>query len=1060
MWPLGKLAQRCTQTSVQRGSLTNRSSETTPILRYDNRPTLKIRYRNIEYTALLDTGAANSFIGKNLTQMCRNSKATVVKPTLRGATLANGTNESISEAYKIKFQIGNQVLNEVFHTLESLVPEVVIGMDILRKHRFNIDLQTPQVRLNGQVVTENDFTTLCTVSDNLDIPDLSRAEEVKLQSFLEQELPGFENIRGTTPLVEHEIRLITKDPIKQRYRPQNPKMQAIIDAEVDKMLEDGVIEPSDSPWSSPIVMVKKKDNSYRFCVDFQKINSVTRKDAYPLPYINAILDKLRKAKYISSIDLKQGYWQVPLTLESRAITAFTIPTRGLFHFKVMPFGLHSAPATFQRLMDQIIGPELDPYCFAYLDDIIVLGETFDEHLSHLEEVFRRLKKANLKLNPEKCQFGRKSLKYLGHWVTPEGIRTDPDKVASILELATPTNVRSLRRFLGIASWYRRFVPGFSQIAKPLNDLLKKNSKWQWQEDQQGAFDKLKECLTRAPVLTCPDFQKPFVLQTDASDNGLGAALIQHLHDGDHVIAYASRSLTSSEKKYTVTEKECLAIVWGIEKMRPYLEGYRFVVITDHQSLRWLHSLKNPSGRLARWSIYLQQYDFEIRYRKGVLNKIADALSRNPTDPPPSEEELLTISETDICPWYEKKRSEVQSHPDLFPDFCVRDGKLFRHFLDMTDAKEAEMQDPWKLCVPKSARPRVLQENHDQPTAGHLGIAKTTSRIAARYYWPGMFRDIAQYVRRCRSCQEYKTSQQQTPGRMQPTTIRGPWETVSSDLVGPLPRSTKGNCYVLVFQDRFTKWIVCKAIRTATAKAVSQALYDEILMRFGRPATVITDNGTQYTGQPFRQLLKEFGINHRFTPPYTPQANPVERANKTIKTMIAQFCEGDHKKWDTHLSELIFAFNTSRNDSTGFTPAFLNYGRELEAPKTHLRDEQQFIPSEDPEPTTADVKHNENRLNRLQETFELVRIHLSRAFASQSRYYNLRRREWQCKPGDRVMKKEHPLSSAVKGFAAKLAPKYSGPYTITRKLSPVVYDLVDRNNRKLQRIHIKDLKPAY
>ena len=572
--------------------------------------------------------------------------------------------------------------------------------------------------------------------------------------------------------------------------------------------------------------------------------------------INAILDKLRKARYISSLDLKESYWQVPLTLESRPITAFTLPSRGLFQFRVMPFGLHSAPATFQRLMDLVIGPEMDPYCFAYLDDIIVLGETFEHHLTLLQEVFRRLRSANLRLNPEKCQFGRRSLQYLGHLITAEGIRTDSEKVAYISQLSPPINVRGMRRFLGIASWYRRFVPDFAKIAAPLTHLLKKGVTWRWDGDQEKAFRCLKQCLTSAPVLACPNFKKPFILQTDASDLGLGAALIQHDQDGDHVVAYASRSLTNTERKYCVTEKECLAIVWGVEKMRPYLEGYHFTVLTDHQSLRWLHSIKSPSGRLARWSIFLQQFDFEIKYRQGVLNRVADALSRDPLPGTSKDEEfdpLGALDEEDPdCSWYRRKKTEVEKNSEAFPDFCVRDGKLYRHFWD-NDLSEPELVDPWKLCVPKPSRKTVLEENHDAPTAGHMGITKTIGRIALRYYWPGMYRDIARYVRNCSSCLRYKPSQQQVPGKMQPSPITEPGHTISTDIVGPLPRSTKGNRFLLVFQDRFTKGVQCRPVRSATAKSVTQALYEEIIVRFGTPKVVITDNGSQYTGHQFAEI---------------------------------------------------------------------------------------------------------------------------------------------------------------------------------------------------------------
>jgi hypothetical protein len=319
-------------------------------------------------------------------------------------------------------------------------------------------------------------------------------------------------------------------------------------------------------------------------------------------------------------------------------------------------------------MDRVIGPELDPYCFAYLDDIVVLGETFEQHLEVLQEVFRRLQAANLRLNLDKCQFGRRSLTYLGHVVTAAGIRTDPNKVAAIRQLATPKTLRQLRRFLGMASSYRRFIPDFSRIAAPLNRLLKKGGRWDWTPEQDAAFNTLKDSLSAASVLACPDFGKPFVLQTDAADTGLGVALTQYVDGGDHVITYASRSLTKPEQAYSTTEKECLAMVWGIEKI-PYLENYRFTVLTDHQSFKWLQAIKNPAGRLARWAIFLQQHDFDIRYRKGVLNRVADTLSQQPaaTEDETTPEDLFALEDAPGCNWYHRMRQEVEKDPTAHPN---------------------------------------------------------------------------------------------------------------------------------------------------------------------------------------------------------------------------------------------------------------------------------------------------------------------------------------------------------------------------------------------------------
>ena len=293
------------------------------------------------------------------------------------------------------------------------------------------------------------------------------------------------------------------------------------------------------------------------------------------------MDKLRGASYLSSIDLKNGYWHVPLTEESKPLTAFTVPGRGLFEFNVMPFGLHTAPSTFQRLLDRIITPDMAPQAFAYLDDIIVCTRTFEEHMSMLRKIFDRLYEAKLRPNTDKCHFFRPKLQYLGHVVDEKGLHTDPEKVAAIQNLSPPRNIKEARRFLGLISWYRRFIKDVSQVAAPLHQLLKKKAQWEWTKEHQEAFEELIRRLISAPILACPDWTKEFVLQTDASKDGLGAVLTQSDGETESIIAYASRAVNKAESNYSVTELECLAVKWGIWKMRDYLEGYHFVVVTDH-----------------------------------------------------------------------------------------------------------------------------------------------------------------------------------------------------------------------------------------------------------------------------------------------------------------------------------------------------------------------------------------------------------------------------------------------------------------------------------------------
>lgn len=537
------------------------------------------------------------------------------------------------------------------------------------------------------------------------------------------------------------------------------------------------------------------------------------------------------------------------------------------------------------------------------------------------------------------------------------------------------------------------------------------------------------------------------MQTDASQDGIGAALIQNQEGNDRVIAYASRTLSGPEKNYSVTEKECLAIVWGIKKMRPYLEGYHFVVETDHQSLKWLQSLKNPTGRLARWVMDLQQYSFDIKYKKGVLNKLADTLSRSPVN--------ICLIEEIQCTWYDKKLKEIEENPENSPDFKIIDGKLYKHFFDRNDFTEPELSNPWKLCLPENLRNNVLLENHDEPTAGHMGIAKTISRIAKRYYWPGMFRTISNYVRKCLVCQKYKSSQQQTAGMMSFSPTNGPWDTVSTDLIGPLPRSSKGNNYVIVFQDRFTKWTEVQPIRKATTAKVCEIFRHKILSHFGCPRVVISDNGTQFNSKKFSKFLSTLSIRHHKTSLYTPQANPVERRNKDIRTIISQYCEKDHRKWDQFIPEFIFAINSAVHDSTGFSPAFLNFGRELELPNGLYKSNEELTPN-----TEQDVRNRALNISKMEEVFELVNLNIERAFTKQSRYYNMKRRDFQYKVGDNVMKRDHHLSSGAKGFASKLASKFSGPFIISKVISPNIYNLKNQSNKEICNVRIKDLKKAH
>lgn len=513
-----------------------------------------------------------------------------------------------------------------------------------------------------------------------------------------------------------------------------------LNKELDKMIQLGVVEPSYSAWCSPVLLVKKANGEYRFCFDGRKLNSVTKPDSYPLPLVDRILNMLKGAKYISSlVDLRSAFWQIPLTEDSKEKTAFAVPGRGLFHFNVLPFGLSNSAQCQQRLMDAVLGPKFEPNVFVYLDDIIIIADTFEKHVAILNEVRQRLQEANLTLNLDKCQFFRNSLNYLGFIVDSRGLRTNPDKVQSIVDYPIPRTTTDIKRFVGMCSWYRRFIPHFSSLMSPINDLLKGKAKKQpinWSDTAESAFNDIKQALVSAPILCSPDFELPFTIQTDASNTGLGAVLTQIQNDEEKVIAFASRSLLSSERNYSVTERECLGVIFAIEKFRPYVEGRKFTVITDHYSLLWLSRLKNPSGKLARWAVRLQQFDFDLVHRKGKFNVVPDALSRitfNAEIEPDQQDGVIpacnvvnidpSFVRNKLEPWYLKLKQNIISHPEIYPFWSVSNNNVYKYVPDYSSPSvNADLS--WKLVLPRAYRQQVMEQNHSVPTAGHFGFYKT------------------------------------------------------------------------------------------------------------------------------------------------------------------------------------------------------------------------------------------------------------------------------------------------------------------------------------------------
>ena len=535
-------------------------------------------------------------------------------------------------------------------------------------------------------------------------PELPKAEKEELLAFLADHNEAFsleDGERGETDLIQLEIDTGDSPSKRQPLRRMPFAARQEVAKQLDKMQRDGVIQPSQSSWASPVVLMQKKDGSHRFCVDYRSLNSVTKPNTFPLPRIDDLLDQLGESRYFSTLDLASGFWQIRVHPDSQEKTAFVTP-QSLFEFRVMPFGLCNAPSVFQRLMKRVLmglnpaeGPD---FVSVYIDDVLVFSRTLKEHLEHLRLVIQRLTEANLKLKPVKCRFACKEVEYLGHLITPFGLKPNPRLVSAVQEFRTPSDVRELRRFLGLASYYRKFIPKFANVTEPLHRLTRKEVEFVWSHDCQHAFDSLKQKLTEAPVLAYPSFDKDFVLETDASIKGVGAILSQKQDDGKlHPVAIASRALSQSEKNYSITELETLAVVWAVSHFHSYLYGHRVTVYTDHSAVKAVLETPNPTGKHARWWTRVNGQGVKqvlIVYRSGKENVGADALSRCPQLTGEAEAKVASVCTDTVTSLLQS--SPLQSTEDSFAeqqqkDSWIRDMSLYLEHEDKNKSRKVASQ---------------------------------------------------------------------------------------------------------------------------------------------------------------------------------------------------------------------------------------------------------------------------------------------------------------------------------------------------------------------------------
>ena len=972
---------------------------------------------NCIVSALVDSGANGIFIDKALVEQFQLNLKTRNQP-INVKAYDGRVTELVDKYVTLELSIGNHV--------------EICDLDVVVLGDSRIILGYPWLRIHDPLVKWQKRQILFW-SEHCKSECLSSSSEIMVASITVDSFPveyaDYKDVfdkKSADTLPPHrpfdcEIDLIpgAQPPVGRIYNLSEPELAAL-KAFLDENLNKGFIRPSKSPCGAPVFFVKKKSGELRPVVDYRGLNSVTRRNQYPLPLISELMNRLSGKKLFTKLDLRGAYNLLRVREGDEWKTAFR--TRyGLFESLVMTFGLQNAPAAFQHFINSIFHDFLDVFLVIYLDDILVFSDDFDSHVGHVKAVLQRLRENQLYAKLEKCSFHVTSVEFLGFVVSINGITMDKAKVKAVSDWPEPKTVKDVQRFIGFANFYRRFISGFAKIARPLHQLVSKQTSWAWTAEAALAFDKLKTAFVNGPVLRHPDTSKPFIVESDASNFAIGAVLSQRHDTVLHPCCFFSRSLSAAERNYPVYDKELLAIKAAFVEWRHLLEGarYHIVVFTDHKNLEHFldKSTQVMDGRRARWKLFFTRFDFSIRYRPGVKAGKPDALSR-------CFGEDNSISVIQICEFTSSFHDELRKEV-LSDEFALS----VRNAMDDPDSTLASRNDfdrfRWscgtllyeeRIYVPESLRVRVIQSRHDAPVAGHLGVTKTIELISRDYWFPGMNKLVKEFVRSCSVCAQNKTPRHQPYGLLQPLPVaERPWASLSMDFIVELPISGGMSC-VMVVVDRFTKMAHFIATTSLpTSEVTAQLFVREIFRLHGFPVSLVSDRGSQFTSKFWSRLLELLQIKPLLSTASHPQTDgQTERINQILEGYLRLFVNYQQDDWLDWLPLAEFAYNNAVAGGTSVSPFFANYGFH---PKCDLLT-----------PATTSVPRAEVTAKSFKVLFDFLRNRLLANQDTMCKWADAKRKtQPQLNVGDKVWLSTKHLKIARP--SKKLSQKFLGPFAI-------------------------------
>jgi len=1003
-------------------------------------PYIKCTIEGEEVTLLVDTGATISVLTKEVVDIITQKNQKIPQLPVTGVQISNAVGKKICKVSKQIFcecKIGDVYIQTNFIQIENLNEKGIIGADILKKYsaqirfneqtvQFRVDQIThtiPFARQKPRLIDSKEHLLNVEVNDNPEDNQvaLTNDEKQTFVTLLNKYEKIFSDQPGKIQEFQCQIRVKPGDPIHQRQYPIPVARIPRVDAEIQRMLALGIIEKSTSPWSSPIVCIEKKNGDVRLCLDARKINTVIIPDRECPTNMEETLIKFQGMKYLSSIDLTAGYWQCPLRRDCREITAFLHRGRN-YQFKVLPFGLINSVAEFQKILDQVLGPEILQFAAIYVDDIHITSKSFGEHMQHLEQIFRKLSHHNITINRKKSQFLKNQVIFLGHIISEKGISMDPDKIKVINDFQPPRTKKQIQSFLGFINFYRKFIRDLSQDTEQLSMLTKKDTMWIWGASQQQAFDNIKKRFLEDIVIQFPDFTKEFCLNTDASTTHVGAELYQVNEEGQHqTLGFASRTLNSAERNYNTTELELLSIVFACKKFRHYLLGHKVKVFTDHHALTFLNNCQLLNSRLVRWSALLQEYQLEIIHIPGKENIGADTLTRYPQSPYEDTQTItrnIVINKLALLEYSPKLKAKFKELPSaqLTDEHVQRLKKRLDRISDQNLIWYNQMlfkksnNGEYQVFVPKSLVQQLVVETHE--IYGHCGTYKTYKLLQQNHQFQNMYRTVKRILKTCDLCQRTKISNITARGPTLSLLPEKPLEMVSADLMGPLPRGQGGCKYILAILDLFSKYIKLYPLKRATTDTIIKRIVGEYIPTVGIFKKILTDNGTQFTSHKWSRVMAGLNIKSVHTTGYHPESNPVERTNREIGRLLRTYCHKQHTNWLRWLDNIEFWINNTTHSSTGYTPQYVLFGQDTSLSITKLIT---FPPYKDNKPV-----------------LDVIQVVIKKT-QKQAQLRNRRKDKDKTFPkyaiGMKVLVKEHRLSSAEDHEIHKLFLLYHGPYQI-------------------------------